>query len=196
MQGELNGRLVWLLLLAAGWVAQAVRKASAAAAKARAAQKSEPDPVDRTRQVQQEVARKIAERRKGAPPPALPNWKLPPAVGRPLEAASPPLRDRPPATWEEEVPSLLDFPSEVVVGLPRSRGDAASASPAPAAMASTVAASAAPKVFSAVPAAVLPRGSDLMADLRQPATVRRAILLREIIGPPVALRRSSHSSRE
>jgi len=31
-------------------------------------------------------------------------------------------------------------------------------------------------------------GTALAAELREPATVRRAMLLREILGPPVALR--------
>ncbi|HEY3757966.1 MAG TPA: hypothetical protein VGL42_17555 [Opitutaceae bacterium] len=165
--------VVWLVLAAAGGIAQMVRKAMAARKKADGTPKRDPDQDERTRRVREEVARKIAQRR--SPPPRLPPPAAPP--GWKLPTASLPRRQPSPIPELEELVQPEFAPASAFASFPGSDGDAASTSVAVPAMSPILG------------APVTSRRLELFDDLRSPATTRRAVLLREIIGPPVALRR-------
>ncbi len=140
----------------------------------------------RTRRIQEEIRRKIQERRGGGvpapvPPPLreeAPAYEAPPEpvwreeeVSRPVPAP-PPLDDGVLArqrALQEQLQALAD----------RRAALAAARSEAPA----TVAA-----MSAGAPRAASPKSGALLRDLRDPESMRRAIVLREVLGPPVALR--------
>jgi hypothetical protein len=181
------GTLVPLVLALGAWLIATWKKLQA---KQSIGTPPTTDEAERTRRVQEEVRRKIAERR-----------------GRPaVEEAARPAEDRP--TQEEgwrgflerggPVPNLDPFggpkrraaapaPARIPAGgqddpavLERQRWLAAQArdlKPAPALPAFGTALDVQPVVL-----------SPWLLELREPAGVRRAIVLREILGPPVGLR--------
>jgi hypothetical protein len=173
--------------------------------------------AERTRRVQAEVQRKIAERRGRpvAPPLVAPRpiaspldspfgWPLGrgprPGRGEPAESEARERTESAPTDWRgrrgsspASVSSARGTPSEAKPPV------AAGAGPATALNAPTVreltadvvarnarSFAAATAASAAAPAA--PAGAALAAELREPNAARRAMLLREILGPPVALR--------
>jgi hypothetical protein len=205
---------------------------------AAAARPSDDDAAaaERTRRVQAEVRRKIAERRARplAPPvvaprpiaqPLSPPFGWPPArgvrpdAGEAAEMASGERSEAPPTNGGEPWRSPA-FPSDGDRGAVSARATLRPTAPAagsvrpsaqfesgPAFTGGSAQAANPPNVreltadvvarnarnFAAATAAsaAMPApsvGTALAAELREPATVRRAMLLREILGPPVALR--------
>jgi len=124
------------------------RRAAARAAEARPAPVAHEDAMEaeRTRRVQEEIRRKIAQRTAVAPPrrPAPPPVVAAPA---PAFAAAPPLQAASPLSAAEASPFRADTQP-----------------------------------------AAHPQGRDWQGELRQRTEARRAIVLREILGPPVGLR--------
>lgn len=133
---------------------------------------------ERTRRIQEEIRRKILERRSGTPPVAIPE---------------PVTEFREQSGWREQesrpkppvvTPPLLD---DGVLARQRSLQEQLQALEARRAAAKTRTA------FPPAPAervrgatrATLP---ELVTSLRDPAAIRRAIVLREVLGPPVSLR--------
>jgi hypothetical protein len=154
--------------------------------------------AERARRIREEIRRKIIARREGtaaaqpaettaAPPPVLRTPSVPPidAFGGPARPALPTLRKPEPAQPKPEMTHLemsavLERQEQLAAQmreLERARG-------AQQRRASEISSAAAE---AALPAAPATRGG-LRADLRQPQNLRRAILLREVLGPPVALR--------
>jgi hypothetical protein len=141
----------------------------------------------RTRRIQEEIRRKIEERRSGGASAPVP----------------PPLREEAPAyevpsepDWREEVaprsapqPPALDdgvlgrqraLQEQLEALVERRRAALAAArndSPVTASATSAMAVGTAP-----------PKSGALLRDLRNPESIRRAIILREVLGPPLALR--------
>jgi hypothetical protein len=167
-----------LVVIVAGiaWALKLVGKASSAAARkagpsvegerreaeeAEEAARRSVEDEERARRVREEILRKIAERRAqatGAPPPA------PPRVRR----VPPPI----------EPPRVTVIPVEAV----------ASRAPAPPTFVSPLPAARPPPASIAAMAHGPAPVSPWLEELRTPDAARRAILLREILGPPVALR--------
>ena len=137
-----------------------------------------PPPIDeteRTRRVREEVQRKIAERRRDA------------AASRPESQPAPPVaatRPAPPADEEDEAEAALQRQQSLaaqVRALEESR-------PAAQVRTRALASFAAPNG----PAGLSPQ--DWLQELRDPRSVRRAIILREILGEPAAFRGSRRAS--
>jgi hypothetical protein len=135
----------------------------------------EAEDPERTRRVKEEIRRKIAERRDNLPPVSAE------PAGKPV--ASPIAAPRPVAG----PPTLGDFLSRGYRALLEEKTPApAPQRPAPASEpphASPIYSAASPASPSSAPTS-----HNWLAELRDPATVRRAILLREILGTPVGLR--------
>ncbi|HEX3731098.1 MAG TPA: hypothetical protein VHV47_14900 [Opitutaceae bacterium] len=172
-------KLIWAIVAIVGAVAAKKKAGQAKAAR------GEPSPVaeaERTRRVREEVARKIAARQRqdagdrlarlGVPPPPQPKPVAAPApvfpsdlyewsgsARREDEALTAPVRSEE-SRLAEEVRAM----------------QAAQAAPERASTPYT------PPVMPATPE------SPWFTELRQPGGVRRAIVLREILGPPLALR--------
>jgi hypothetical protein len=154
-----------------------------------AEQKPAPRPADsydpamseRTRRIQEDIRRKIAERR--GPSAALP----PP----PLEPMPEPVFERP-VTWEEPPLEPTFSPSHAAV-LERQQQLADQMRALEIARLAeqrrTAQVSAAVKTAAESEGGMLAgsRG-DLLADLREPRSLRRAFVLREVLGAPVGLR--------
>jgi hypothetical protein len=189
---ELLGSLHNLLPIALALAAWAAATWSKLKKKQSAAPPSAPDEAERTRRVQEEVRRKIAERR-----------------GRPAaEAAARPAGDKP--TMEDRWRGFLErggpVPTLDPFGGPtrRTARSAPAPEPIPAGGLDDPAVLERQRWLAAQardlkPAAPLPAfGTALdaqplvvspwLAELREPAGVRRAIVLREILSPPVGLR--------
>jgi len=153
-----------------------------------AEQKPAPRPADsydpamseRTRRIQEEIRRKIAERRGAstAPPP-------------PLEPMPEPVSERP-VTWDEPPLEPTFSPSHAAV-LERQQQLADQMRALEIARLAeqrrTAQVSAAVKTAAESEGGMLAgsRG-DLLADLREPRSLRRAFVLREVLGAPVGLR--------
>jgi len=139
----------------------------------------DPEQVERTRRIQEEIRRRILERRGTAPgAPSEPEAETAPFPAPPpiIEAVRPVVLAPPAAPAEEQrewerQQALLQRLQELEA--------AQVARPLPE---STVVAAAG--VGMAAPAA----NGRLIADLRNQAGLRRAVVLREILGPPVGLR--------
>ncbi len=140
------------------------------------------EEAERTRRIQEEIRRKILERRGGTPPPVAvpepaaeyreePEWLEEGPRPRPAPVAPPPLEDAVLArqrALQEQLQALEERRTAA-----RARTSSFPPPPPPLATAGG-------RRSSALPA--------LVASLRDPAAVRRAILLREVLGPPVSLR--------
>ena len=157
------------------------------------------DDAERARQIREEIRRKITERRQGAapsipepaeviaPPPVLhPQRSVPPIdpFGGPTRPALPTFRRtrtelRPvPLATEAETMAVLERQEQLAEQM-KALEDARLKQQRRAADVVTTAA--------ATAAASASRGA-LLADLRHPQGLRRAIVLREVLGAPVALR--------
>jgi len=147
----------------------------------------DPEQAERTRRIQEEIRRRIMERR-GATP-------VPPAEAGPADQP-PPFPEAPPVI-EAVRPVVVPPPPEDATELP---GEAPAFEPLPAAglqeqmmrqLQELEAARAArresvPTATAKAPAAAA--GSAGTINLRQAAGLRRAMVWREILGPPVGLR--------
>jgi hypothetical protein len=175
-----------------------------AAIQARAAQAKQPsegaetDDARRAREIRERLRRVIAERRgvenRPAEPPPLP----PPAPQRPPpdQAAESPVK----RVWREIETALAPPPTEPRVPEywateSARQGSAAQEPPAPRPAETPVALE--PIAHLRGPDRILPDTSiaartearqRLLADLRDPQSVRRALVLREVLGPPISLR--------
>ncbi len=200
-----NREVLAILFVAVAWLAQklgiskdrkAVRSADPKGSEGDA------DEAERTRRVQEEIRRKIAERRAGAPP-VLPSSRYggepaPPVVApRPVAPAPVPWADvfeRSGEPRAEELPTR-DKDLEAVLARQRGLGEKMrqleSASSAASAEAGGYSAGGAAAMLAQLEPAmpVFPPPSPWLSELRERQGARRAIVLREILGPPVALRR-------
>ncbi|MDI1315197.1 hypothetical protein [Prosthecobacter sp.] len=149
-----------------------------------------PPPPDPEEQRRREAAwRKQTGQSSAAPPPLPPKaaptawdelrkaWKELQETANPTQAPSRPVQMRPPPAQRQQQPARVPAPPPVA----------------------TVAAVQAPALISTLPAVVMSRSSapagSMLANLRllrqDPALMRQAILMQEILGPPKALQ-SSH----
>jgi hypothetical protein len=145
----------------------------------------DPELAERTRKIREEIQRKIAERARGYPTeqPTLPHDEPaePPLVREVVVTQAPPVQRRGLTSLEaqrhaeilEEQATLAERLREAeqmkLAAQKRARYEAATADHSGAARS-------------------LSR-STVLDDLRDPAALRRAFILREVLGPPVALRR-------
>ncbi len=148
----------------------------------------DPAQAERTRRIQEEIRRRIMERRGLSPtprpepeaeeePPALP---VPP----PLIAAMQPVMVSPPLEQAMKAPA-----QEAVSESSRQQQIVQQFREAQAALAAGRDSSPLSGAEPAMPASGgSRRASPLLAELRSPAGFRRAVVLREILGPPVGLR--------
>ena len=169
------------------WSRQRRAAASAAAAKAAPPARGDAEEEERTRRVQEEIRRKIALRQAqgqrqardpgGWEPPASGPSRVPAA--RPGTAVpQPPIAALAPAPSNPDTP-VLPSPRQAR-GLPADPGLSPMAGGLSPIEASPFRKDIAPSVHA--------QGRDWLAELRQRPEARRAILLREILGPPVGLR--------
>jgi hypothetical protein len=170
------GSLMPIFLLFLGWVVATWRKMAKKNAAAPPPARVALDEDERTRRVKEEVRRKIAERQAArAPAPAAARQEIPPETRRPAggvtETFIPPEADAPPAVdyraEQARQERLAKEMAAIEAGLPPPIATHQAYAPPPAS-----------------PPPVL----GWLAGLRDPLEVRRAIVLREILGPPVGLR--------
>ncbi len=164
-----------------------------------------PDEAERVRRIQEEIRRKIAERRGQSAPPPMPAPVLPMNPLRPVFREQPPA----PAPVQRPAPPPMPVVREVATvyddeaALERQRRLAeqlaelearrrevrqTAVTLAEAGPVSAVSASARERtqtIFPHVQAGV----HGLAAELRNPKALRRAMVLREVLDPPIALRR-------
>ncbi|GAB1488883.1 hypothetical protein MASR2M8_13310 [Opitutaceae bacterium] len=138
----------------------------------------------RTRRIQEEIRRKILERRAGTDPVPMP----------------PPLRESAPAyeapaeipSWREETPRAPQPPpvDDGVLARQRALQEQLQAlAERRAAIAAARSGASAPVATAKAAVRVMPaKTGALLRDLRDPESMRRAIILREVLGPPVSLR--------
>jgi len=162
-----------ILALFFGWVASTIKKNKD---KSAAASKSAPaggDEAERTRKVQETIRRKIAERRAAIPPLdpfGGPGGRLRRLMDQPNVVPVRPVAVPPPMPDER---ALLDSEARLAAQV-RQVQDVQQMAPA---------------AVAAAPAGVLqPPVSPWLLELREPSGIRRAIILREILGAPVGLR--------
>jgi hypothetical protein len=197
---------LWIVVAIAGVLARILQSASA---KNRQSGDQPPEPpkeyefkdaelAERTRKIREEIRRKIEERRSQ---PAAP------VSGEPDRPRISPAERSPQATPPPVVSSLPEIIREVMnptVELPPIEPEPvvemAAEVPSPLAEAERLQAEARARGVVerrvAVQTAIANRGSGLLSanraallqDLRDPAALRRAIILREVLGPPLALR--------
>lgn len=157
------------------------------------------DDAERARQIREEIRRKIAERRQGAspstrkpaetsaPPPVLHAPQSVPPIdpfGGPVRPAPPPFRrtrtELPPVpqATEAETMAVLERQEQLAEQMKALEEARLKQQRRAADVVTTAAATA---------AASAARGA-LLADLRHPQGLRRAMVLREVLGAPVALR--------
>ena len=200
-----NREVLAILFIAVAWLAQKLgigkdRKAVKGAGPT--GPEGDSGEAERTRRVQEEIRRKIAERRAGAPP-VLPSSRY----GR--EPAPPVVAPRPvapaPAPWADlfersgeplaEEPPTRDKVLEDVLARQRGLGEKMRQLDSASSAASAEAGGYSPGGAAAMRAQlepampVFPPASPWLSDLRERQGARRAIVLREILGPPVGLRR-------
>lgn len=145
---------------------------------------SDPDEAIRTRRIQEEIRRKIAERASGGPIHVPPPAPEPPPLFRENNTAPRPVAS-PLPQWElrrEPVPP----PAATARILERQR-EMAEQMRALEESRRTAQRSAAAVAPVAVPP-VSPARGELLSELRGAKNLRRAMVLREVLGPPVALR--------
>lgn len=149
---------------------------------------ADPDEAARTRRIQEEIRRKIAERAGGGPiavPPSAP--EPPPIFQRDTMAPRPvasPLPMREVRREPEPEPSAV----EAAAMLERQKEMEAQLRVLAEARREAQRKTAAAAAFRANETGTTPVRGDLLTDLRGARNLRRAIVLREVLGPPVALR--------
>jgi hypothetical protein len=136
---------------------------------------TDPEDAARTRRIQEEIRRRIRERRGLAP-------AAPPA---PVTAGDEPEFPSPPPMIEEVRPIVVEPPPVPVADAAATSGYAAEYARQQQMLQQLRALKAAPAPVGAAVAAPVSR---LPTDLRHPAGLRRAIVLREILGPPLGMR--------
>jgi hypothetical protein len=155
----------------------------------------DPELAERTRKIREDIRRRIAERQRGGQTAAEP----PPLVRDEPEVEAPVFEETPPPLVREVYPESAPEPRAA----PSSRLEAQRAAEileeqatmaerlreieAMKAAAQRRAAFEALSVSAATVAREKTRGA-LLDDLRSPEALRRAFILREVLGPPVALR--------
>jgi hypothetical protein len=154
------------------------------------------EEAERTRRIQDEIRRKIAERASGGPinvpPPALeppPIFQRDTMAPRPVASPLPQQweRAREHEVWREEQPHTFTAAENAALERQRELDEQLSAlAEAKRVTQRKVAALAATEQAAAAHAS--PARGDLLADLRGARNLRRAMVLREVLGPPVALR--------
>jgi hypothetical protein len=181
------GALLPVLLLFLGWVAATWKRIAKQNASPRAPARAADDEAERTRKVQEEVRRKIAERRGERAPPA------PPAAPAERPLASPWVAPRPvaqrglgrapetfaPPRGEAQAPAP-DYSAEQERQVRLAREIAAMDSGLPPPIATH-------QAYAPPSAAPAPATGWLADALRDPANARRAMVLREVLGPPGGL---------
>lgn len=146
------------------------------------------EEAERTRRIQEEIRRKIAERAGGGPvevPPPAP--EPPPIFQRDTMAPRPvatPLRE---ARRAPEPPSVMAESNAAAI-LERQRELEEKMRALAEARRETQRKAAAMAALQAESAKAAPVRGDLLTDLRGARNLRRAIVLREVLGPPVAMR--------
>lgn len=183
MEHLFSERLLFPLVLFIIWVVRVFKSARDKAAAARAGkpvtrgphgEPVDPEAEERQRRVREEVARKIAERKILMMPSAS------------LERRSPPPRVEAPEVRTEPPPAI---------GAPTPWGESPAPAPAPVPIYAPVPVLTARQTALAEDferwsaASGRPVAAAALDHLRDPAELRRAMLLREILGPPVGLRR-------
>lgn len=126
----------------------------------------------RTRRIQEEIRRKIEERRSGGA-----SAPVPPPL---REEVAPRSAPQPPALDDGVLGRQRALQEQLEALVERRRAALAAArndSPVTASATSAMAVGTAP-----------PKSGALLRDLRNPESIRRAIILREVLGPPLALR--------
>ena len=165
-------RLLFLAAGAVAWMMQQRKQAKPAEKSQPAGGKTFADPelAERTRKIREEIQRKIEERTRRATParPAVP----------PAATQSPPMAAKRVVTPRATVPKPAKREEPVAPPAPPEPVLAAIVTPV------VVFESHAAQAEAAAVAARLA----VLEDLRDPAALRRAFVLREVIGPPIALR--------
>lgn len=155
---------------------------------------ADPEEAERTRRIQEEIRRKIAERAGGGPIQVPPPAPEPPPLFRTETSAPRPVAAPLPSrefTRQADAPPVAQpppFQASAAAILERQRQledqmrelDAARKAAQRKAMAVAAQSAAQP--------AATEREGGLLADLRGARNLRRAIVLREVLGPPVGLR--------
>lgn len=146
----------------------------------------DPEQAERTRRIQAEIRRRIMERRglapMASPEPATsapePEYaETPPVIAEPSRPAEPPTREpsyAAPSGWDREMErqqQLVRQLAEVSAAGAMGGGGGDSTM----------------RILAEIPRAPGP-DERLRAELRQTAGLRRAVVLREILGPPVSMR--------
>jgi hypothetical protein len=149
---------------------------------------TDPEQVERVRRIQEEIRRKIAERRGELAPPPMPvptvvveheppsreQWREP--------AAPPPLR---PDAFAHDDSAALERQRKLAAEMERLDAQRREARRLAATTFSTQRQTAAAAAISPLAATAFP---SLSAELRSPRALRRAVVLREVLDKPVALR--------
>jgi hypothetical protein len=171
------GALLPLALLFVGWLASTWKKIGQQKTARRPPTRAAADEAERTRRVQAEVRRRIAERQ-GAPPPvaSAPRPEPAPPVTRRLDGGVTEVFEPAPAA----MPPAVDYSAEQARQERLTKELAAIEAGLPPPIASH-------QAYAPAPASPPPVQGWLVA-LRDPVNVRRAIILREVLGPPVGLR--------
>lgn len=199
---------LWIVVAIAGVLVRVLQSASA---KSRQSGGQPPEPpkeyefkdadlAERTRKIREEIRRKIEERqrRPAAPVSAEPDRPRISSAERSPEATPPPVVTSLPEIIREVMNPTVESPplepepvAEMAAEMPPSLAEVKRGLQAEAHARDVV------ERRAAVQTAIANRDSGLLAanraallqDLRDPAALRRAIILREVLGPPLALRR-------
>jgi hypothetical protein len=149
------------------------------------------DASDRTRRVQEEIRRKIAERTARAPAEAR-AVPQPPVIAR---AGQKPNIFKEFARQMAEAGKIAEARARVSIeqraqqsALAEQKARELAEAQRAAAEQSRIAGMVAMKQAGELPAVTKDAGKGLLPELRGPASLKRAIVLREILGPPVGLR--------
>jgi hypothetical protein len=209
-------QIVVLAFIAVVWVLKSIFGANKPPAEEQHNRPSTPSAADpaeaeRTRQIQEEIRRRILARQRGetlapAPAPVAPPPPAPVVVHDGFEREEPEVFE---PEYQEEGPRApmpsaaahrqADTAQAAILEQQRMLAEQLHALRAARAAGASV---------TPLPALTLPRDAsaaiashrescrlDLMRDLRHPKSLQRAILLREILGPPLALQRGPARSR-
>lgn len=147
----------------------------------------DPELAERTRRIREEIQRKIEQRARGyaheQPKPVRPETAELPPIIREIFAESPPAPVTPPAATRQEAQrqaEILEQQAALAERLQEARLMKAAAQKRTEFESTTA--------DHTVEARTETR-STVLDDLRTPEALRRAFILREVLGPPVALRR-------
>ena len=165
------------------------------AAEESSAPQSRPQPYDdsedaeRTRRLQEEIRRKIAERRGQVSPPPMPSQAPEPLF--PMPSWAEPAEERSPYKVEEPVARVETVPAtDPILEQQRELAEQLAAIKTAQHVAVNRASWQVSKPAETEAEAVIARADDVygLRELRNARSLRKAIILREVLGPPVALR--------